>query len=173
MNTLPRLLIFAALTFPAVAADPPRPSPPFQILRQGASPLTLAQYRGKVVVLALIHTTCSHCQQFTTTLNSLAPEYTAKGVQFLECAFNDDAVITMPEFLQRFHPPFPVGYTSHAAVLAYLQRTMIDPRPLYVPRLVLIDRAGVIQAEHSGESGYFTNAATNLKAELDKMLSSK
>jgi hypothetical protein len=50
---------------------------------------------------------------------------------------------------------------------------MIDPRPLYVPRLVLIDRAGMIRAEFSGESGFFTNAETNVRAELDKILANK
>ena len=51
------------------------------------------------MVLALIHTTCSHCQQFTVVMNILAREYTPRGVQFLECAFNDDARMTMPELL--------------------------------------------------------------------------
>ena len=170
MTNLRRLLIFAVLAIPATSADPPRPSPPLQIMRQGAAPLTVAQYRGKVVVLALIHTTCSHCQQFTVTLNTLAPEYTPKGVQFLECAFNDDAATAMPEFLDRFKPTFPVGYTSHTAAMAYLGRTLLDKRPLYVPYVLFMDRAGMIHAEFSGEKEFFLSAEANLRAQIDALL---
>ena len=54
------------LAFAALAADTARPSPPFTILRPGAAPIQLSQYRGKIVALAFIQTTCSHCQQLTT-----------------------------------------------------------------------------------------------------------
>src|SRR5712671_2754336 len=99
----------------ALAADTARPSPAFTITRTGAAPLTLSQYRGKVVALAFIYTSCSHCQQLTTELNLIAREYQPRGVQILECAFNGDAIPTMPEFLQRFEPSFPVGYSTQAA----------------------------------------------------------
>jgi hypothetical protein len=49
----------------------------------GAAPIQLSQYRGKIVSLVFIYTTCSHCQEFTTILNVLAKEYTPRGVQFL------------------------------------------------------------------------------------------
>jgi hypothetical protein len=168
-NALPLFLI-AAFTFTAPAADTARPSPPFTIQRTGAPPLQLSQYRGKVVALAFIYTSCSHCQQLTTELNLIARDYADRGVQFLECAFNDDAVAAMPEFLQRFTPPFPVGFAANAAVTAYLQHSVIDPRPLFVPHMVFLDRAGVIRADYPGEDAFFTNANANIRAQLDKML---
>jgi thiol-disulfide isomerase/thioredoxin len=154
----------------AVGADAPRPSPPFTIQRVGAPPIQLSQYRGKIVSLAFIHTTCSHCQEFTTILNVLAKEYTPRGVQFLECAFNDDAAATLPEFLQRFKPVFPVGYNSNAAVLQYLQHTIMDPRPVYVPRVVFLDRAGMIRVDITGEDNFFKDAQAGMRAQLEKML---
>jgi hypothetical protein len=170
MQNLRRLFLIALLAVAANAADASRQSPPFTILRPGATPLQLSQYRGKPVVLALIHTSCTHCQEFTTTLKLVARDYSPRGVQFLECAFNDDAVAAMPEFLDRFKPPFPVGYSSHAAVSTYLRRTVIDTRPLYVPYLVFVDRTGMILAELSGEKDFFQNAEGNLRAQLDAML---
>ena len=160
----------AVLAVAAVAADIPRPSPPFTIQRAGAAPIQLSQYRGKIVALAFIHTTCSHCQDFTTILNVLAKEYTPRGVQFLECAFNDDALATLPEFLQRFKPAYPVGYSSNAAVLQYLQRTILDPRPVYVPRVVFLDRAGMIRVDIAGEDNFFKNAEAGMRVQLEKML---
>ncbi|MEO8591928.1 MAG: TlpA disulfide reductase family protein [Candidatus Solibacter sp.] len=164
------LLILAALPWSATAGESSRPSPAYTIQRLGAPAITLAQYRGKIVALAFIHTTCTHCQQLTTELNLLAKDYTPRGVQFLECAFNEDAASALPGFLQRYSPPFPVGYGTPASVMAYLQRTITDPRPMYVPQMVFLDRAGVIRAEFPGEDPFFQDAPANIRAQLDKML---
>ena len=161
------ILAIAAI---ASAADTARPSPDFTIERPGAPSLELTQYRGKVVALAFIYTTCSHCQQLTVELNQIAPDYAGRGVQFLECAFNEDAVPSMPEFLKRFSPAFPVGYSTMVAVRSYLQYSSVDRRPLYVPHLVFLDRAGVIRADYPGEDTFFQNANANIRAQLDKML---
>ena len=170
MLNLRAILICALMACTAYAADPPRPSLPLELLRPGAPSLTLNQYRGKFVVLALIHTSCSHCQQFTAVLNILAREYEARGVQFLECAFNDDARVAMPEFQQRFKPSFPVGYNSPAAINTYLRRSVMDTHPLYVPRLLVLDRAGMIRAEYPGEDPFFHSAETGLRTLLDELL---
>ena len=123
------------------------------------------------MALAFIHTTCSHCQQLTTELNMIARDYAARGVQFLECAFNDDALVALPEFLQRFKPSFPVGYSTPAAVMSYLQYSVMVPTPLYVPHLVFLDRAGVIRADYPGEDRVLPERRKpNMRAQLDKML---
>jgi thiol-disulfide isomerase/thioredoxin len=154
----------------AIAAETPRPSPPLTIERLGAPSVELSQYRGKVVALAFIFTTCSHCQDLTKTLGPLSREYALRGVQVLECAFNDDAKQTMPQFLQQLQPPFPVGFTNRAAAMAYLQRSVLDTRPLYVPHMVFLDRRGIIQADYPGESDFMKDPATNIRAELEKLL---
>ena len=41
---------------------------------KGGQPLHLSQYKGKVVVMAFILTTCSHCQRTTGYLNKLQKE---------------------------------------------------------------------------------------------------
>jgi peroxiredoxin len=165
-----RRLVCAMLALTAWAGESARTAPAFTMLRMNQPAIRLSQYRGKVVALALILTTCSHCQQFTVELNQVAKEYAGRGVQVVECAFNEDALRTMPEFQERFTPPFPLTYSSPAAVSAFLQRTIFDVKPLNVPYLVLIDRSGVIRAEFPGESPFFQDAGTNLRAELNKLL---
>lgn len=167
------ILIIALLALPVSAADASRPSPPLQILRPGASPLLLSQYKGKVVALALIYTSCSHCQQFTAVMNKVAKEFTPKGVQFLQCAFNEDAPGAVAEFQERFRPAFPVGYAPRAAAMAFLGRNLMDTRPLYVPRMIFLDPTGVIRAEFGGETDFFRNDEANLRAQLIKMLPAK
>jgi thiol-disulfide isomerase/thioredoxin len=170
MRTAIPVFLCAMSAVTAMAADSPRPSPPLEIERLNAPAVQLSQYRGKVVALALISTTCPHCQDLTRLLVSLSREYALRGVQVLECAFNDDAKQTLPGFLQQFQPPYPVGWTSHAAVLAYLQRTILDTKPLYVPHMVFLDRRGIIRADYAGESDFFKDPATSVRAELEKLL---
>ena len=170
MRTAILTLLCAISALAADTAEPPRPSPALTIERLGAPALNLSQYRGKVVALAFISTTCPHCQDLTKLLGPLSREYALRGVQVLECAFNDDAQQTIAGFLQQFQPPFPVGWTSHAAVMSYLQRTILDTRPLYVPHMVFLDRRGIIQADYPGESDFFKDPATNIRAELEKLL---
>ncbi len=148
----------------------PRKSAPFSILRPGQAALPLESFRGKVVLLALISTTCPHCQELTRELGPLSKEYAARGVQFLECAFNDEAQAGVPGFIEQFQPPFPVGYSNRAAVDTYLQRTVIDTTPLWVPHLVFLDRGGVIRADIAGDSPFMSNPLANIRAELDKLL---
>src|SRR5437763_1053619 len=159
IGDIPRMRIALLITLCAVtaafAADAPaRPSPPFQILRPGAAPVELSQYKGKVVMLAFIDTHCPHCQKLTNFLEEMAPKYAPRGVQVLECAFNDDAPNSIGGFMQQFHPPFPVGYSNRAAVLSYLQISILDQRPLYVPHVVFLDRKGMIRADYRGESDF-------------------
>jgi hypothetical protein len=119
------------------------------------------------VALSFSLTTCSHCQDPTRLLNKLAPVYITRGVQFLECAYNGDAQATMREFLDHFQPPFPVGWITDSGVRSYLG-TIADPRPLYAPHTVFLDRRGTIRAE--GEGDFFRKSEENIRAELERLL---
>lgn len=162
--------IAAAAALSSSGADGVRPSPAFSIQRPDAPPIELSQYRGKVVALAFIDTHCPHCQKLTTFLSEMAPKYESRGVQVLECAFNDDASQSVTAFQQQFHPTFPVGYSNRAAVMSYLQIPMMDPHPLYVPHLVFLDRRGIIRGDFAGESEFMKQAEANIPAELEKLL---
>lgn len=169
---LPALLC-ATAAFTLAAGDAARPSPAFSILRVGQPappPLRLSQYRGKVVALAFIHTTCTHCQDLTAVLKPIAKDYAPRGVQFLECAFNENVQNLLPEFIQRFQPPFPVGWNNNLAVMSYLQHSIIDQRPFYVPHMVFLDRQGVIRGDYPGEDQFFRNPDANIRVELDRLL---
>jgi thiol-disulfide isomerase/thioredoxin len=171
MRTAILTLLCATLALAAdTTKDAPRPSPPLTIERLSAPSVELNQYRGKVVALAFIFTTCSHCQDLTRLLVPLSREYALRGVQVLECAFNDDAKQNIAGFLQQFQPPFPVGWTNRPAAMSYLQRSILDTRPLYVPHMVFLDRRGIIRADYPGESDFFKDPAANIRAELEKLL---
>jgi len=124
----------------ASAAPLPRPSPDFVIHLTPSGEVSPAQYQGKVVVLAFIATTCSHCQRSTQMLSGLQREYGPRAVQVIAAAFNAMAHMLVPDFIKQFEPAFPVGYSNEHEVQAYLDHS--EQLPLYVPALVFIDRKG-------------------------------
>jgi hypothetical protein len=171
MSTSSRLLLLAtALILCASAAENARRAPEFQMLRPGAPPLSFSRYRGKILAVAFIDTACAHCQELTKTLSTIARAYAARGVQVLECAFNEQAAQTLPEFTEQFRPAFPVGYAYRAGVLSFLEYSILDTRPVYVPHMVFIDRRGIIRADYAGEDHFFRNADASIRAELEKLL---
>ena len=166
-------LVLAGALLPALLllgqGEVPRPSPDFTVNLPGGQALTVQSLKGKIVVLAFISTTCPHCQALTGELTALQKEYAGKGVQVVECAFNDGVTeADAMNFSTQFHPGFPIGMNHRPAVYAYLQFSSV--RILYVPHVVVIDRTGVIRGDYPGGSPFLQNAAANLRTELNQML---
>jgi thiol-disulfide isomerase/thioredoxin len=164
-------VLAAVLTVGGWAADLPRKSPELDIHMANGKSLLLSQYRGKIVVLAFISTTCSHCQALMPVLSSIQHEYAARGVQVLGAAFNPDAQKLLPQFLQQYKPAFPLGWEENTSTLEYLQLSVLNPG--YVPKMVFIDRAGIIRVQHAGgaeDTAYFADPAKSIRATLEEML---
>jgi peroxiredoxin len=162
--------LFIVLVLCAAAGETSRRSPEFSMLRVGAQPISFSAYRGKILAIAFIDTQCPHCQELTKVLSRISHDYSARGVQILECAFNDQAKQTIPDFIEQFHPPFPVGYAYQPGVMSYLQYSILDPHPLYVPHMVFIDRRGIIRGDYAGEDNFFREPDARIRAQLNKLL---
>ena len=160
--------LLCALT--AAAAETPRPSPELTLQRGGAPPLQLGQFRGKIVALTFMHTTCDHCQALTRTLKVIQKDYADRNVQVVECAFEDSVKLNYPMFLKAFEPNFPTGYTTDLEVKKFLKWNELRDGILYVPYLILIDAKGVIRGDFSGNDGFFGEADKRIRAELDKLV---
>src|ERR1700685_4464282 len=108
---IPRLLLALSLISFALLAQPPMPrkAPELTIVEGSGKQTLLSSYRGKVVALAFILTTCSHCQAEVGVLTKLQGELGAKGFQPLAVAFNENAQYLVSSFVQNFHLTFPVG----------------------------------------------------------------
>jgi peroxiredoxin len=163
--------LFASLCPLLTAADVPRQTPEFAMQLTNNTKSLLSSYRGKTIVFAFIRTTCPHCQKTTQELSRLQAEYAARGVQFLACAFDDEAKTGLPAFIAQYKPSFPVGYATSDAVFSYLQISMMKPG--YVPKLVFIDKRGVIRSQHDGNSDFFTNQEQNTRAMIEELLKTK
>lgn len=153
----------------------PRKSPELTIHMAGGKDLRLSQFRGKVCVVALISTTCPHCQRLAGTLNAIQEEYKPRGVQIVAAAFNENAKDLVAGFVAEFNATFPVGWLTRAEALAYLG-IPVSANSGYVPKLLFIDRAGIVREEHlqrQPEDDYFGHAQSTIRATLDSVLNAE
>ncbi len=159
-------LVLAAST--ALAAEIPRPAPELAIHMPDGSQKLLSSYRGKVVALSFMFTTCPHCQHLSGILSTVQKEYAAKGVQVIGSVFNDNADQLVSAFAQEYVHGFPVGSNSRQTVLDFLQ--VPAGTPFFVPILVFIDRKGKIRSQYIGDEQYLQNPEANVRASIDGLL---
>src|SRR5579872_2413502 len=105
-----RILALALAAATLQAAELPRKAPEFTIGLNGGQKLALSSYQGKVVALAFILTTCSHCQNTTQILMRAQKDFGPRGFQVVESAVEVGGEGMVPGFIQTFNPPFPVGF---------------------------------------------------------------
>jgi len=163
MRKLIALLLLGVSLF---GAQIPRKAPEFVIQSPDGKQQLLSAYRGKIVVLALMFTTCPHCQKTAGILAQVQKEYGDKGVQILGAAFDQGAAFQVQQFIKMFGVNFPCGYSNQKAVMDFLQVT----EPPFVPDLVFIDKTGMIRSQYVGDEKFLSNQEVNIRAELDKML---
>jgi len=101
-------------------------------------------------------------------LSGIEKDLGPKGFAVVEAAVNDNPEI--PDFLNRFHPTFPVGTAPSSAALGYLEWPK-DKVPL-VPLMVFIDRKGMIRAQFSGLDAKFFDDQQDqhIRQEAEKLL---
>ena len=71
------LFLLAAIAF----AKTPRPLANVLIPKPDGSKIDLRKFHGKVVVVALLTTTCGDCIQSVETLNNIQAAYAQRGVE--------------------------------------------------------------------------------------------
>jgi thiol-disulfide isomerase/thioredoxin len=164
------VVLSLGLMAPVVTPAPlPRPTPDFAVKLTPTGELNPAHFKGKVVLLAFILTTCPHCQKATQMLSGLQTEYGPRGLQIMAAAFNEMSNMLVPDFNTQFRPTFPVGWANRMDVLAYLDHSAITQ--MYVPIMVFIDRKGMIRAEHYGDDAAFMNdQEKNVRKQIEELL---
>jgi hypothetical protein len=135
-----------------LAADSaaPRKAPELAFTVPGQGERLLSQYRGKVVALEFILTTCPHCQAASRMMSKVQMDYGSRGFQAVDVAIDgldnnrtpEQAADLVGNFAKQFQVGFPVGYTSRDQMLSFVGFSLAER--FVVPQLVLIDRKGLI-----------------------------
>jgi len=166
-----RNLLFAGLaglSTRAFGAQIPRPAPALKFISHSGQQIDLANYKGKVVLLEWLLTTCPHCQESSRILSKLQTEYAARGVQALGIAIDESAGFKLPDYVRNYARTFPVGALPHRLATGFLQASVMEP--LMMPQMVIIDRLGMIREQYGGSDPWHQNAEKNLRAAITKYL---
>ncbi len=163
--------VIGSLLFPVLAADLPRQAPDFKFKMPNGQEASLGQYKGKVVALEFLLTTCPHCQQTSMLMERLQKEYGPRGFQALGVAINDPSGALVRQYIQQYRLTYPVGFsTNRDAVVGFLQHPVM--MSLMMPQLVFIDRNGNIQAQYAGTDDFFKNEEKNVRQQITNLLNS-
>lgn len=138
LTALAAISFFAASLF---AGEAIRKAPELAFTVPGQGQKLLSQYRGKVVALEFIFTTCPHCQAASKVMTKFQSEYGPRGLQVIDVAVNQNADLLVENFAKDFQVNFPVGWAPSNEMLSFMGFS--DGRYV-VPQLVLIDRKGYI-----------------------------
>lgn len=163
------LLVVLAIGMLAVAAQaksffkPGEPAPNFSLETLDGQTISLAQYKGKVVVLGLFHI-CEPCLIQGTELQKVHEALQGRNVQVLGVNSAGNSKDKVKEFLKEF--PLKVTYPY-----------MVDPKKetdklygggRFIPNVYVIDQEGKVRWQRVGTMEI--GAAEAIKAEVEKLL---
>jgi peroxiredoxin len=164
---LRRLAILLCLAA-ACHAKEPRPAADIPIPTSDQKKIRLKQYRGKVVILVLISTTCDDCIKTLAILNKMQKDFGPRGLQMIGAAINDNAAYSIGPFVQRYRPSFPMGSLGREDAIKMAD---IPPntRP-FVPVVLFIDRQGTVRLQYYGNDPVLKEQEKALRAIADSLL---
>jgi cytochrome c biogenesis protein CcmG/thiol:disulfide interchange protein DsbE len=133
----------------------------FVLRRPAGSPLSLAQYKGKVVALSFWATWCSPCRTVEPIFSQVAKSYAGNAkVEFLAVNTDEDRTL-VPPFLAHEKWDMPVAYSDGLDALLNVQT---------LPTVLVLDAKGkIIYRTNEFTSQSFS---TTLTSAVDNALSS-
>ena len=169
MRTFARLAILGAVAVAAVFAQAPiRKAPDFTVVEPSGKQTPISSFKGKVCVIEFLFTTCPHCQKESQMLTKLYNEMGPRGLQVVGVAVNDNAAILVPQFVQQFQVPYPVGVATADAMMNYMGISSMERWT--VPQVVVIDKKGMIRAQTPYQGDPNLQSETYMHNLLDGLL---
>ncbi len=148
LHTTMTILLAAALLFgsdvPAAAIlQKGQPAPPLQGTTMSGERVSLATYRGQVLVVDFFATWCGPCKEVVPHLVSLKEKYGRQGAQILGLAV-DDTPKALREFISAKRINYPVAQSNEDLETEYGIRSL--------PTLFVINKKGVVVGRFQGIS---------------------
>jgi len=118
------------------------PAPPFRLVGLDGQTTSLADLRGKLVLVNFWASWCIPCREETPLLEATAREYKARGLRVVGVIYQDSA-----DAARAFEASYQLTYPS---LLDPDGRTAIDYGVLAIPESFLVDAAGVMRDRQLG-----------------------
>jgi peroxiredoxin len=141
------LLLAVALlaTPPAAFAIPQKgePAPPIKVTTTSGQPLTLANYKGYVLILDFFASWCQPCKRSIPHIMELNRKFGKQGLQILGMSLDEDKDELM-EFIAPFKLNYPVALANEDLRTEYGLRSL--------PTLFIINKKGIVVEKFMGLS---------------------
>lgn len=165
---LTALLLLGALTMFAAGEFSNRRAPGFSLLDTRLQQHDLQDYKGKVVVIDFMQTTCPVCNALADTLAVLKNKYGEK-LAVLSVVTLPDNFQTADGFSTRHKAGWPILFDSGQVMMSYLKMRPGGNMDVHFPHVFLVDGTGTIRNDFEGTEDQKLTAA-GLSAEIDKLL---
>ncbi len=142
--------------------------PSFSLPDSSATYHDILDYRGKVVLVELMQTTCPHCQELAAHIEKVQDKYGDK-IAILSIVVPPDNAETVRKFVIRFHVRYPILFDCGQTAAAIMKATPANPNVSF-PQLFLVDKSGMIREDYDGQRDEALLAGPSLFASIDKLL---
>jgi thiol-disulfide isomerase/thioredoxin len=138
-------LLIAVLSFTSLFAQVPAPrrAPSFMLPDHKGQFHDLLDYRGKVVILEIMRTSCPHCKAFNVVLEQLKTKHAGK-LAVISIVNPPETPQTIQAYLNETKSTSPMLYDMGQVAYSYVRTGQIN-----LPRVFLIDAQGMIRGDVS------------------------
>ena len=133
-------------------------APAIRVTTTSGQKVTLANYRGYVLVIDFFATWCGPCKEAIPHLNDLVRKYGKDGLQVLGLSVDDDGEKGVREFCAARRLSYPVAVVDEDLQTDYGIRS--------VPTLYVINKKGVVAGKFQGYSEETGNSIETLVKKL-------
>ncbi|WP_243371100.1 TlpA disulfide reductase family protein [Geotalea sp. SG265] len=130
-----------------------QPAPPINVTTISGQPVTLANYKGHVLVLDFFATWCSPCREAIPHLLSLNRKYGKQGLQILGMSVDDGSDRVVKSFIAERKISYPVTMVDEDLQVNYGLRS--------VPTIFVISKKGIVAERFQGYSDEVGRALEN------------
>lgn len=136
------------------------PAPEFTLRTTDGRTVSLADYKGKVVLVNIWATWCPPCRQEIPSMVNLSNEMKGKDFEILAVSIDDrDLPNALLSFAQEYKMGFPILMDTDKQVAVAYKTTG-------VPESFLVDRDGIIQKKVIGGDDWSSSANKSLISRL-------
>jgi peroxiredoxin len=136
------VLVLGAACAQTKAEGPVVPAPDFSIQDLQGNTLTLAAYRGKVLVINFWATWCPPCRREIPDLVEAYKELKGEGLEILGLSVDETTAPALLDWTRKNGMNYPIALATREIVAAY------EPGD-FIPATIIVDRKGNIRFRQS------------------------
>lgn len=119
-------------------------APAIKLVTTSGQPVTLANYKGYVLVMDFFATWCIPCKESIPHMNSLNRKYSKQGLQILGVSVDEGGVREVKDFIADRKIAYPVAIAGEDLQTEYGLRS--------IPTIYVINKKGIVAEKFQGYS---------------------